>query len=184
MLESAIGFTQEDYLRVSEYIGKIAPRFSETGNTGMFGPIDSKEQHADDPLYRAAGIVGHLGLPIHHAFCKPYFTNIAGQVLNGDQPEKFIFPFNPPGVELFWSVNRYSAITRNTIPGKNDIFNAYNTKPDKNGNITVTFSADDPDDSTYWMPVIKGEPYYFVIRYYKPDVNKLPPDPRQPKQGK
>lgn len=37
------------------------------------------------------------------------------------------------GVELFWSVTRYSALTRNTIPGKNDLFNAYNTKPDENG---------------------------------------------------
>jgi len=36
ILESAIGFTQEDYIRVSQYIGKIAPQFSVTGNTGMF----------------------------------------------------------------------------------------------------------------------------------------------------
>ena len=67
-LETAIGFTQEDYLRVSKYIGEIAPQFSATGNTGMFGPIDSTEPHSNDPLYRAAAIVGHLGFPIHHAF--------------------------------------------------------------------------------------------------------------------
>jgi hypothetical protein len=33
------------------------------------------------------------------------------------------------------------------------------------------------DDGTYWMPVNAGEPYYFVVRYYKPDVRKLPPKP-------
>jgi len=177
LLESSVGFTKEDYLRVSKYIGEIAPRFSETGNTGMFGPIDSAEPHANDPLYRAAGIVGHLGFPIHHAFYKPYFTNCKDEVLNGDKPEVFVFPYKPKGVELFWSVTRYSALTRNTIPGKNDLFNAYNTKPDANGNITVTFSVENPKDGTYWMPVNAGEPYYFVVRYYKPDVDKLPPKP-------
>jgi hypothetical protein len=176
-LESAIGFSQEDYLRVSQYIGKIAPQFSVTGNTGMFGPIDSTEPHSNDPLYRAAAIVGHLGFPIHHAFYKPYFTNCKDEVLNGDKTEVFVFPYKPTGVELFWSVTRYSALTRNTMPGKNDLFNAYNTRPDKNGNITVTFSAVDPEDGNYWMPVIAGEPYYFVVRYYKPDVDKLPPKP-------
>jgi hypothetical protein len=106
ILESAIGFTKDDYLRVSNYIGEIAPQFSVSGNTGMFGPIDSTEPHSNDPLYRAAGIVGHLGFPIHHAFYKPYFTNCDDEVLNGDKPEVFVFPYKPEGVELFWSVTR------------------------------------------------------------------------------
>jgi hypothetical protein len=177
ILESALGFKQEDYLRVSRYIGEIAPQFSVTGNTGMFGPIDSAEPHADDPLYRAAAMVGHLGFPIHHAFYKPYFTNCEDEVLNGDKTEVFVFPYEPDGVELFWSVTRYSALTRNTIPGKSDLVNAYNTKPDANGNITVTFGAEDPKDGTYWMPVNAGEPYYFVVRYYQPDIDKLPSEP-------
>ena len=42
----------------------------------------------------------------------------------------------------------------------------------KTKNITVTFSVDDPKDGTYWMPVNAGEPYYFVVRYYKPDVGQ------------
>ena len=177
ILASATGFSVEDYKRVSKYIGEIAPKFAATGNSGMFGPIDSKEPHSNDPEYRAAAMVGHLGFPIHHAYYAPYFTNCNNEVLNGDETEVFTFPFKPEGVELFWSVTRYSALTRNTIPGKNDIFNAYNTKPDPNGNITVTFSVEDPKDGTYWMPVNDGEPYYFVVRYYKPDVDKLPPKP-------
>jgi hypothetical protein len=143
----------------------------------MFGPIDSKETGSNDPEFRAAAIVGHLGLPIHHAYYGPYFTNCNDEVLNGNKTEVFTFPYKPEGVELFWSVTRYSALTRNTIPGKNDLFNAYNTKPDANGNITVTFSVEDPKDGTYWMPVNVSEPYYFVVRYYKPDVNNLPKKP-------
>ncbi len=176
-LTSAVDFGQEEYQRVSEYIGFVAPKFSVTGNTGMFGPIDSQEPHSNDAEYRAAAMVGHLGFPIHHAYYAPYFTNCSDEVLNGDKTEVFVFPYEPEGVELFWSVTRYSALTRNTIPGKNDLFNAYNTTPDANGNITVTFSIEDPEDGTYWMPVNAGEPYYFVVRYYKPDVSKLPPRP-------
>ena len=177
ILVSVVNFSKEDYERVSKYIGAVAPKFSVTGNTGMFGSIDSQEPHSNDPEYRAAAMVGHLGFPIHHAYYAPYFTNCNDEVLNGDKTEVFVFPYKPKGVELFWSVTRYSAITRNTITGKNDIFNAYNTEPDANGNITVTFSVEDPKDDTYWMPVNAGEPYYFVVRYYKPDVDKLPPKP-------
>lgn len=177
MLASAVDFSQEDYNRVSQYIGVVAPKFSATGNTGMFGPIDSKEPHSNDPEYRAGAMVGHLGFPIHHAYYAPYFTNCNDEVLNGDKSEVFVFSYKPEGVELFWSVTRYSAITRNTLPGKNDLFNAYNTTPDANGNITVTFSVEDPKGGTYWMPVNPGEPYYFVVRYYKPNVDRLPPKP-------
>ena len=177
ILGSAVNFTEEDYLRVSKYIGENAPRLGANGNIGKFGPIDSKEAGSNDPENRAAAIIGHLGFPVHHAYYTPYFTNCNDEVLNGDKTEVFTIPFEPEGVELFWSLTRYSALTRNTIPGKNDLFNAYNTKPDANGNITVTFSVEDPKDGTYWMPVNAGEPYYFVIRYYKPDVNNLPEKP-------
>ena len=82
----------------------------------------------------------------------------------------FTFSYTPVGVKEFWSVTRYSAITRNTLAGKNDLFNAYNTKPDAAGNFIITFSVEDPKDGTYWMPVNAGEPYYFVVRYYKADL--------------
>ena len=177
VLEASVDFSVEDYQRVSDYIGEVAPKFGPTGNIGMFGPIDSDEPNSNDPEYRAAAIVGHLGLPIHHSYYGPFFTNCEDEVLNGDKVEVFTVPYEPEGVELFWSLTRYSALTRNTLPGMNDLFNAYNTQPDANGNITVTFSADDPEDGTYWMPVIPGEPYYFVMRYYKPDLNNLPQKP-------
>ena len=176
-LASSIDFSKEDYVRVSTYLGIIASKFGATGNIGMFGPIDSSEPNSNDPEFRAVAIVGHLGLPIHHAYYGPFFTNCEDEVLNGDKTEVLTFPYEPEGVELFWSVTRYSALTRNTLPGKNDLYNAYNTEADENGNITVTFSVEDPNDGTYWMPVNAGEPYYYVVRYYKPDVNNLPKKP-------
>ncbi|MGB5965590.1 MAG: DUF1254 domain-containing protein [Sulfurimonadaceae bacterium] len=177
ILTSEIDFDQDDYIRVSKYLGAVAPKYSSTGNRGLFGPIDSDETGSNNPVFRALALIGHLGLPVHHAYYGPFFTNCNDEVLNGDKTEVLTFPYKPKGVELFWSVTRYSALTRNTLPGKNDLFNAYNTKPDKNGNITITFSAEEPKDGTYWMPVNAGEPYYYVVRYYKPDVNNLPKKP-------
>jgi hypothetical protein len=177
LLASVVDFSEADYKRVSNYVGYNAPSISSSGNIGLFGPIDSKEPNSNDPVYRATAIIGHLGLPLHHAYYAPIFTNCKDEVLNGDKKEVFTFPYKPKGVELFWSVTRYSALTRNTISGENDIFNAYNTQADINGNITVTFSADNPKDGTYWMPVNRGEPYYFVVRYYKPNVDNLPKKP-------
>lgn len=175
ILASVKDFSPADYERVSNYLGFIAPKF--TGNLGMFGPIDSKEPNSNDPEVRAGAIVGHLGLPAEHAFYAPYFANCDNEVLNGDRTEVFTFPYEPEDVDLFWSVTRYSALTRNTLPGKNDIFNAYNTEPDADGNVTITFSAEDPEDGTYWMAVNAGEPYYFVVRYYKPNLENLPQKP-------
>jgi len=177
LLKSAEDFSHEDYIRVSNYIGVVAPKFGITGNVGMFGPIDSNEPNSNDNEYRAAAIVGHLGFPLHHAFYRPFFANCSNEVLTGDKTEVYTLPYQPEGVGLFWSLTRYSALTRNTIPDKNDLYNAYNTKPDTNGNVTITFSVEDPNDGTYWMPVNSGEPYYFVVRYYKPDVSNLPKSP-------
>jgi len=175
LLEQEINFNEDDYNRVTKWVAWRMQTIP--NNMGGFGPIDSKEPHSNDPEYRAAAMIGHLGLPAEHAIYTANFLNCEGKPLNGSKTEVFTFPYHPKGVREFWSITRYSLITRNTIPGKNDIFNAYNTKPDKNGNITITFSAEDPKDGTYWMPVNAGEPYYFVGRYYEPDLNNLPGRP-------
>jgi len=172
LLASVTDFIEEDYKRVTAWVAQRMATIP--NNMGGFGPIDSKEPHSNDPEYRACAIIGHLGLPAEHALYIAGFVNCDGEFLNGDKTEVFTFPYKPRGVKEFWSVTRYSMITRNTIPGKNDIYNAFNTDPDDNGNVTITFSVEDPNDGTYWMPVNKGEGYYFVVRYYEPDLNNQP----------
>jgi hypothetical protein len=166
-------YSKADHRKVIEFVGRRMATIP--NNMGGFGPIDSKEPNSNDPEYRATAIIGHLGLPAEHALYIAGFINCDGKPFNGDKTEVFTFPYKPQGVKEFWSVTRYSFLTRNTLPGKNDLFNAYNTRPDKNGNITITFSVKDPKDGTYWMPVNAAEPYYFAIRYYRPDLNNLPP---------
>lgn len=173
LLASVTSFNADDYRRVHQWVGQRIATIP--NNMGGFGPIDSDEPHSDDPEYRAAAIIGHLGLPAKHALYVAGFVNCDGDFLNGDKTEVFTFPYRPEGVEEFWSVTRYSFLTRNTIPGKSDLLNAYNTEPDEDGNVMITFGVEDPQDGTYWMPVNKGEGYYFVVRYYKPDLNNLPP---------
>ena len=54
------------------------------------------------------------------------------------------------------------------IGGKNiQAFNAFNTKPDKNNKVTFTFSIEDPNDGSYWIPVTESG-YYLIFRYYGP----------------
>ena len=173
LLASVLDYSAEDHQKVHEFVGKRIATIP--NNMGGFGPIDSKEPHSNDPEYRATAIIGHLGLPAEHAIYIAGFVNCEGKLFNGNKTEVFTFPYEPQGVKEFWSVTRYSFLTRNTLPGKNDLFNAYNTKPDKNGNITITFSVNDPKDGTYWMPVNAGEGFYFVWRLYSPDLNNLPP---------
>jgi hypothetical protein len=176
LLESVVDdYGDEDQQRVAEFVNVRIQTIP--NNIGGFGPIDSSEAGSDDPELRAAAIIGHLGLPAEHAIYLPFFVNCEGEMLMGDQPEVFAFPYEPENVREFWSVTRYSLLTRNTLPGLNDIFNAFNTIPDDDGNVTITFAADDPQDGTYWMPVIAGEPYYFIVRYYGPDLDALPPGP-------
>ena len=175
LLDTVSDFNEDDYNRVTAWVAERLQTIP--NNMGGFGPIDSEEPNSNDPEYRAAAIIGHLGLPAEHAIYTANFLNCEGIPLNGDKVEVFTFPYYPEGVEEFWSITRYSLITRNTLAGKNDIFNSFNTKPDENGNITITFSVEDPKDGTYWMPVNAGEPYYFVGRYYKPDLKIIPEGP-------
>ncbi|MCP4897809.1 MAG: DUF1254 domain-containing protein [bacterium] len=173
LLDSVVDFDVEDYRMVAEYVGKRIATIP--NNMGGFGPIDSTEPHSNDPVYRAVAIIGHLGLPAQHALYAAGFTNCEGNPLHSDKTEVFTLPYEPRGVKEFWSITRYSFLTRNTLPGKNDIINAYNTVPDAAGNVTITFSVEDPEDGTYWMPLNPSEPYYFVIRYYRPDLDNMPP---------
>ncbi|MEG3219473.1 DUF1254 domain-containing protein [Vibrio gigantis] len=184
LMKSQVGkHSEEEFKRMQGFMtGVYLERSIAEGadNWGLFGPIDSTEPRADDHVTRVIGIVGHLGLPVYsatmegeHAYYTGVPSNCVGQPLNGSKVEAFTMPFEP-GVDLFWSVTRYSGLTYNTLPGaEHQVYNAYNTHPDENGDITITFSIDDPKDGSYWMPVNEGEPYYFVERYYGPRMSEL-----------
>lgn len=184
LMQSRVGkHSEAEFKRMQSFMtGVYLERSINEGadNWGLFGPIDSTEPRADDHVTRVIGIVGHLGLPVYsatmegtHAYYTGVPSNCEGKPLNGSTPEVFKMPYEP-GVDLFWSITRYSGLTYNTIPGaEHQVYNAYNTVPDENGNITITFSSENPNDGTYWMPVNKDEPYYFVERYYGPRMAEL-----------
>ena len=118
-------------------------------------------------------LMGHLGFPVRHAYYQQLPVNSEGIPLAGANGPFVLTLPNKPGVDLFWSVTRYSFKTFLPLNpedlGGNDIqaYNEFNTEPDENGNVTFTFSIEDPKDGTYWMPVMDG-PYYIVARYYGP----------------
>lgn len=162
----ASSYDASTHTRMSQWAGDYFAA-NVIDNTGMFRPIDSDEEGADDPKVRAAAIIGHLSLPVHHAYYTGTFNNYRGEPLNGSVPYTVTLPYEN-NIEEFWSITRYSALTRNTIPGQPDVYNAFNTKPDADGNVRITFSAEDPQDGTYWMPVNDAVPYYYVERFYRP----------------
>lgn len=172
MEEAAQIYTPVVHQETFEHLKAFLASGGVSGNVGMF-------EAQDDPAggthkVRAAGtLLGHLGFPVHHAYYQQIPVDRNGQKLSGAAGPFVMTLPHEPGVDLFWSVTRYGAdrfLPLNPADlGGNDIqaYNAFNTKPDENGNVTFTFSMENPDDGTYWMPVThKG--FYIVARYYGP----------------
>jgi hypothetical protein len=170
--EAAKTYSAEVHKKTFAYVYKFLQTGQVTGSTGMFDAVDSPT--GANHLVRAAGtLLGHLGFPTHHAYYQNTPVDRKGRILSGENgPFVLTIPHNP-GMDEFWSVTRYGNETRLPLNpadiGGNNIqaYNAFNTKPDANGNVTITFSKVDPKDGTYWMPVTG--PYYFISRYYGPN---------------
>ena len=173
MNDAAEIYTAEVHKKAFDYIYKYLQTGQVTGSAGMFDKIDSPT--GANHLIRAAGtLLGHLGFPTHHAYYQNTPVNSEGKLLDGNNgPFVLTFPYDT-GVDLFWSITRYGNDSRlplnpDDIGGNNiQAYNGFNTKPDENGNVTITFSQENPNDGTYWMPVTGG--YYIIARYYGPNA--------------
>jgi hypothetical protein len=172
MAEAAEKYTPELHKETFDNINAFLTSGGVSGNVGMFEAVD--DPAGGSHKVRAAGtLMGHLGFPVRHAYYQNIPVNVKGIPHTGaNGPFVITVPFKP-GVDLFWSVTRYSSKTFLPLNpadiGGNNIqaYNAFNTKPDENGNVTFTFSMEDPKDGTYWMPVLETG-YYMIFRYYGP----------------
>ena len=172
MAEAAKTYTPAVHKETFENLKAFLASGGVSGNVGMFEAID--DPAGGTHKVRAAGtLLGHLGLPVHHAYYQQIPVDKTGKRLAGSNgPFVLTLPYKS-GAGLFWSVTRYGANTFLPLNpadlGKHDIqaYNGFNTKPDKNGNVTFTFSKKDPNDGSYWMPVIDSG-YYILVRYYGP----------------
>jgi hypothetical protein len=172
MAEAAEKYTPEVHKATFESVKAFMQAGGVSGNVGMFEAVDDPD--GGSHKFRASGtLLGHLGFPVYHAYYQQLPVDSKGNRLTGASgPFKLTVPYEP-GVDLFWSITRYGANTflpldPALIGGQNiQVFNAFNTKPDENGNITVTFSIEDPKDGSYWMPVAE-DGYYVLARYYGP----------------
>ena len=172
MAEAASVYTPAVHEATFEHLKEFLASGGVSGNVGMFEAVDHPA--AGTHKIRAAGtLLGHLGFPVHHAYYQQIPVDADGNPLSGaNGPFVVTLPYDP-GVDLFWSVTRYGADTFLPLDpatiGGNDIqaYNAFNTEPDEDGNVTFTFSMEDPQDGTYWMPVTESG-YYWLARYYGP----------------
>ena len=173
MAEAAEKYTPEVHKAAFESIKAFMQAGGVSGNVGMFEAVD--DPAGGSHKFRAAGtLLGHLGFPVRHAYYQQIPVDSKGTKLSGENgPFTVTVPYEP-GVDLFWSVTRYGANTflpldPATIGGNNiQCYNGFNTKPDADGNVTLTFSQEDPNDGSYWMPVTDG--YYLIFRYYGPSA--------------
>jgi hypothetical protein len=172
MAEAAKIYTPALHAETFENVKAFLASGGVSGNVGMFEAVDDPAGGSNK--VRAAGtLMGHLGFPVHHAYYQQIPMDGSGQRLAGSNgPFVMSLPYDS-GVDLFWSVTRYGADTFLPLNpadiGDNDIqaYNEFNTEADENGNVTFTFSMEDPKDGTYWMPVAEGG-YYLIARYYGP----------------
>lgn len=172
MAEAAEIYTPTVHKETFENLKAFLASGGVSGNKGMFEPVDHPA--GGSHKVRAAGtLLGHLGFPVHHAYYQQIPVARTGKRLAGaNGPFVMTLP-HVPGVDLFWSVTRYDANTFLPLNpadiGGNDIqaYPDFSTTPDKNGNVTFTFSKEDPKDGTYWMPVLDSG-YYILVRYYGP----------------
>ena len=172
MAEAAEAYTPSVHEETFESLKAFLASGGVSGNVGMFEPVDHPA--GGSHKVRAAGtLLGHLGFPVHHAYYQQIPVDQTGTPLAGANGSFVLTIPYDPGVDLFWSVTRYGADTFLPLNpadiGGNNIqaYNAFNTEPDENGNVTITVSMEAPDDGTYWMPVAEGG-YYLIARYYGP----------------
>lgn len=173
-LEMAIAsFDIFEYQKTASHVMNMAISGKITDNRSGFEYPGHRDDLGRNDIRSVATHVGHLGLPAYHAYYEVISMNPNGEVLNGREDFTVTLPHNQ-AVDEFWSITRYSSATRlplnpEYIGGSTQqVFGLYNTNPDDEGNVTITFSSENPENGTYWMPVINDEDYYFVIRYYGP----------------
>ncbi|WP_047049796.1 DUF1214 domain-containing protein [Vibrio mexicanus] len=167
------GYTLDQYKQTANYVYELGMSGIYTNNRVGFTNPEHPTYDEDMLAESFVTHMGHLGFPAYHAYYEMIPMTPEGELLNGSEAFTLTFP-HEQAVGEFWSLTRYASDTRlplnpEDIHGSNrQVFAGGNTSPDADGNVTITFSSEDPQDGTYWMPVIDGENYYLVMRYYAP----------------
>ncbi|WP_295898635.1 DUF1214 domain-containing protein [uncultured Vibrio sp.] len=166
-------FDQERLAEVRRQVHKIGSSGLVVNNLSGFEHPGHLDDLSDERRRSVVTHLGHLGFPAEHAYYEMIPMTPEGKKLNGSEDFVLTMPHDQ-AVAKFWSVTRYSDETRlpldpATIGGSDrQVWAGGNTTPDENGNITITFSSKNLNNGTYWMPVVDGDDYYFIVRYYLP----------------
>lgn len=98
------------------------------------------------------------------------YTDSAGNNLNGKSHYTLDFASQPPN-DAFWSLTVYDAETKMLVENPLDRFKLGSDTPglkvDGDGGLTVTISAEVPEDEANWLPAPTGD-FYVILRIYQP----------------
>jgi len=109
LLAKALNYSEEDHAFMTQWVTKIAQTGYTPDNIGLFDAIDKGSK---DPVFRAVGMFGHLGVTGDHALYDVTTTDCDGAPLHSRSVNVFTIPYKNPGVGEFWSITRYSIITK------------------------------------------------------------------------
>lgn len=116
-----------------------------------------------------ANYVWHLAFQPKHADYPNIEFDSDGNVLNGDFVYTLTFNKNMP-VNAFWSMTTYIKETKLFVPNEDKIYKVGDKTAVLNEDgetITITYSAEKPENATNWQPTPKGEDFYIGVRLYE-----------------
>ncbi len=175
---------------VTQTLAELKSGFARKGREvgGWLYPAANTGNFGDDDAYRAQVALSGLGaLPPEEAVYLSTLTDATGAKLDGASRYVFSLPAGGAPVDAFWSLSMYepdadgrlffidNPIHRFAIGNRSE-----GLKVNADGSLAITLSADQPADTSNWLPAPRG-PFQVTFRAYLPRANlrtgrwRLPP---------
>ncbi|KAF0178197.1 MAG: DUF1254 domain-containing protein [Hyphomonadaceae bacterium] len=165
---------------ITQTLAELKAGFARKGHEvdGWLYPAANTGDFGDDDAYRAQVALSGLGaLPPEEAVYLSADRDASGAELNGASRYVFSLPAGGAPVDAFWSLSMYepdadgrlffvdNPVRRFAIGNRTE-----GLKVNADGSMAIMLSADQPDDTSNWLPAPRG-PFRVTFRAYLPRAN-------------
>lgn len=165
---------------ITQTLGELKSGFGKKGREigGWFYPAANTGNFGDDDAFRAQIALSGIGaLPPEEAVYLSAAKDAKGAELNGAAAYTFSLPAGGAPVDAFWSLTMYepdadgrwffidNPIHRYAIGNRTP-----GLKVNADGSLAITLGADQPADTSNWLPAPRG-PFRVSFRAYLPRAN-------------